>query len=75
MALNTNMKDTISRLLTIKKAAIYSGIPIWGLRGLIGIEAIPFIKLGNKFYLDVQDIEDWIQSNKRGCIHINDKEG
>lgn len=54
------------RLLTIKKASIYTGIPIWGIRELIWGEQIPYIKLGNKFYLDRDDIETWIRENKQG---------
>jgi len=58
------MKDNSPRLLSIKKASIYSGIPIWGIRNLIWNEQIPFIRIGKKLYLDVEDIENWIKHNK-----------
>ncbi len=65
---NNETKGTLPRLLNIKKASLYSGIPIWGIRQLIGNEQIKFIKLGNKFYLDVQDIEEWINASKTKAL-------
>ena len=64
-----NMSDThritdSPRLLNIKKASLYSGIPIWGIRNLIWNEQLPHITIGKKFYIDVNDIEVWINNNK-----------
>jgi len=52
------------RLLTIKKASLYSGLPVWAIRQLIWSEKIAYIRLGAKYYLDITDIEDWIRLNK-----------
>ena len=60
-------KDIIGqppRLLNIKKASLYSGLPIWAIRQLIWNEKIPYIKMGVKYYLDITDIEGWIRLNK-----------
>ena len=62
--IKTHIKDDAPRLLSIKKASVYSGIPIWGIRSLIWNEQIPFIRIGKKLYLDVEDIENWIKHNK-----------
>lgn len=52
------------RLLNIKKASLYSGLPIWAIRQLIWGDKLPYIKLGTKYYLDITDIENWINANK-----------
>ncbi|MBI2485836.1 MAG: helix-turn-helix domain-containing protein [Deltaproteobacteria bacterium] len=39
------MSDT--RLLTVKDASQYLGIPEWTLRGKIRLREIPFVKLGS----------------------------
>lgn len=62
---DTHIANGRPRLLNIKKASLYSGIPIWGIRNLIWNEQLPFLKIGKKFYLDVNDIDKWICENKQ----------
>jgi len=52
------------RLYTIKESALYLGRPIWAIRELIWAGALPFIKTGRVFYLDIFDLDDFIDSNK-----------
>lgn len=52
------------KLLNIKKASIYSGIPVWGIRQLIWNEQIPYIRLGVKYYIARDDLDSWIENNK-----------
>ena len=55
------------RLLPLKKAAGYLGLTLWGLRERIWAGQIPVVQFpgGRKQFIDVQDIENFIQENKR----------
>lgn len=61
----TQGTDRNPRLLNIKKASLYTGLPVWAIRNLVWNQKIPFIKIGTKYYLDVNDIESWIKKNKQ----------
>jgi len=54
------------RLLTLKKAAEYLGLTVWAMRERIWSGQIPVIRFpgGRKLYVDVQDIEVFIERNK-----------
>ena len=55
------------RLLPLKKAAEYIGLTVWGMREAIWAGLIPVIRLGpsgRKMFIDVEDIEAFIQGNK-----------
>lgn len=55
------------RLLPLKKAAEYIGLTTWAMREAIWSGLIPVIRLGpsgRKMFIDVQDIEEFIQKNK-----------
>jgi len=53
------------RLYTIKEAAVYLGRPVWGIRSLIWDGKIRYIQDGRKYYLDVKDMDAYIESQKR----------
>jgi len=53
------------RLYTIKEASIYLGRPLWGVRTLIWNGKIPYIQDGRKYYLDVKDMDAYIEKEKR----------
>jgi len=53
------------RLYTIKEAAIYLGRPVWGVRTLIWGGKIPVIQDGRKYYLDIRDLDGYIEREKR----------
>jgi len=55
------------RLLPLKKAAENIGLTVWGLREAVWAGLIPVIRLGpkgRKMFIDVKDIEIFIQQNK-----------
>ena len=54
------------RLYTLKEAAQYMGRTVWGMRELVWSGEIPVVK-GNharKIYLDISDLENYINQNK-----------
>ena len=53
------------RLYSIKEAAVYLGRPVWGIRSLIWDGKIRYIQDGRKYYLDVKDMDAYIESQKR----------
>ena len=55
------------RLLTLKKAAQYMGLTVWALRERIWNGQIPVVQFpgGRKQYIDILDIGQFIQQNKR----------
>lgn len=55
------------RLLTLKKAADQLGLTVWALRERIWAGHIPVVQFpgGRKQYVDVRDIEGFIDSHKR----------
>ena len=58
---------TSPRLLTIPKAAEYLGLTKWAMRERIWAGQIPYIQFrgGRKIYIDVNDLDGFIQKNKR----------
>ena len=56
------------KLLTVKDASLYLGIPEWTLRAKIWHREIPFVKLGSgkrsSVYFDRKDLDAWIEKNK-----------
>jgi hypothetical protein len=55
------------RLLPLKKAAEYIGLTVWAMRERIWAGQIPVVQFpgGRKQFIDVQDLEQLIQENKR----------
>lgn len=58
---------TSPRLLTLKKAADMLGLTVWALRERIWAGHIPVVQFpgGRKQYVDVRDLEGFIDSHKR----------
>jgi excisionase family DNA binding protein len=54
------------RLYTLKEAAAYLGRSVWSIRDLIWSGIIPVVKQngGRKIYLDIVDLEEFINKNK-----------
>ena len=52
------------RLYNIMESAQYLGRPVWAVRELIWAGALPFSKPGRIYYLDVYDLDDFIEKNK-----------
>jgi hypothetical protein len=55
------------RLLPIKGAAEWLGLTVWAMRERIWAGQIPVVQFpgGRKMYVDVEDLEKFIQGNKR----------
>jgi excisionase family DNA binding protein len=55
------------RLLTLKRAAQVLGLTTWGMRERIWAGDIPVVRFpgGRKMFVDRQDLETFIQQNKR----------
>ena len=52
------------RLFNLKEASVYLGRPVFSVRTLIWNGALPVIKDGPKLYLDVYDMERYIEQHK-----------
>ena len=58
--------STLPRLLTLRKAAERLGLSLWAMRERIWSGQIPVVRFpkGRKFYIDVNDLEEFIEKNK-----------
>ena len=54
------------RLLTLKDAAQWLGLTVWGMRERIWAGDIPVVRFpgGRKMFIDVRDLEGLIERNK-----------
>jgi len=53
------------RLLSIKESARYLGRSVWSMRAMIWKGAIPFIQDGRKQYIDIMDLDHYIDLHKK----------
>ena len=53
------------RLYTLREAGEYLGRPVWGIRELIWSGKIPVIQDGRKMYLDINDLDSYIDQYKK----------
>ena len=56
------------RLYTLKEGATFLGMGVHGVRGLVWAGELPVVKRsgnGRKFFLDLVDLESWIEGNKK----------
>ncbi len=55
------------RLLPLKQGAEYLGLTVWALRERIWAGQIPVVQFpgGRKQYVDIKDLEAFIEQNKR----------
>ena len=53
------------RLYTLREAGEYLGRPVWGIRELIRSGKIPVIQDGRKMYLDINDLDSYIDQYKK----------
>jgi predicted site-specific integrase-resolvase len=58
------------RLLPLKEAAKWLGLTVWAMRERIWAGQIPVVQFpgGRKQYIDVKDLEAFIQNNKRTIV-------
>ena len=53
------------RLFNLKEAATYLGHTEWGMRSLIWKKELSTIGGGRKYYIDIADLDEWIEKNKK----------
>ena len=56
------------RLFDLREASVYLGRPVFSVRGLIWNGALPYVKDGRKQYLDVYDMDRYIEQNKETMV-------
>jgi excisionase family DNA binding protein len=56
------------RLYTLKESAHYLGRPVFSLRSLLWSGKLPYIQDGRKYYLDIKDLDEYIDREKQRCI-------
>lgn len=64
---STSKKNTIviePRMLNIKDAALYLSATVWFMRELVWSRRIPYVKFGNKYAFDRQDLDAFAVSQK-----------
>lgn len=52
------------RLYNLKEASVYLGRSVWGVRELIWAGKIPVVKDGRKMFIDIIDLEKYVENNK-----------
>ena len=52
------------RLYNLKEASTYLGRSVWGVRGLIWAGKIPIVRDGRKIFIDILDLEKFVEINK-----------
>ena len=68
MLIKKTQNISSKRLYTLKDAALYLGRPVWGMRELIWAGKMPYIKDGRKQYIDIIDLDNYIESNKTTMV-------
>ena len=64
MATKSNSQSFQKRLYSIKELAREIGATEWFWRSQIWDGRLPFVKVGNKFLVDSNDIEEFISNHK-----------
>lgn len=61
------IRNPLPRLMTIKQASEYLGLTLWGIRERVWSGQLPIVTFpgGKKQYIDRNDLEAFIQKNKR----------
>jgi len=62
---NTGIKQ---RLYSIKEASLYLGRSPWTVAEMVRTGKLPYIPDGKRKFLDIKDINDWIETRKRRDI-------
>ena len=69
------MGESSKRLYTLKQAGVYIGLSHWRVRSLIYSGQLAYVRLGRRILIDLNDIDDLIDSLKRReCIQQNRRE-
>ena len=53
------------RLYSVEEAAVYLGRSAWTVAEMTRTGAIPYVPHGKRKFLDIHDLDRWIESNKK----------
>lgn len=56
---------SIKRLLSIKEASTFLGRSDWSVREMLWAAKLPYIKDGKRIFIDIIDLETWVERNKQ----------
>ena len=56
------------RLYSMEEAALYLGRSPWTVAEMTRTGAIPFIQHGKRKFLDLHDLDRWIETNKKSNL-------
>lgn len=56
------------RLFTLKEASLYLGRPVSGVRTLIWNGRLPYLQEGRKMFIDIRDMDAFIDRSKQTMI-------
>ena len=56
------------RLYNLQEAAVYLARPVFSVRTLIWKGALPYVKEGRRQYLDVHDMDKYIERSKETMV-------
>lgn len=57
--------NKIKRLYSIKEASMFLGRSAWSVREMLWAGKLPYIKDGKRIFIDIIDMEKWIEQNKQ----------
>ena len=57
-------KPDTKRLYSIKEVGTFLGRSTWSVREMLWAGKLPYIKDGKRIFVDVLDIEQWIEQSK-----------
>ncbi len=52
------------RLYSIPEAGQYLGRTVWSVREMVYTGKIPYIRDGRRMFLDIRDMDSWIENNR-----------
>ncbi len=52
------------RLLTVKQAAVRIGRSKEAVQHMVAVRKLPIVRDGRRVFLDIQDLDRWIEANK-----------
>ena len=64
----TSGRGVSTRLLTVEQAATYLGRSKSAVEHMVACGKIPRVKSDRRVFLDVKDLDEWIQDNKERAI-------
>ena len=64
----TSARHLSTRLLTVEQAATYLGRTRNAVEHMVSCGKIPRVKSDRRVFLDVKDLDEWIQDNKERAI-------